>query len=64
MRVFVAGATGVLGRPVVPILAANGHPGHWDGSTPHHHETSPDVELVTADALEPAGRPRGSTPDE
>ena len=54
MRVFVAGATGVLGRQVVPILAANGHQVIGMGRRRTTMETSPDVELVTADALEPA----------
>ncbi len=25
MKIFVAGATGVIGRPLVPALIANGH---------------------------------------
>ncbi len=54
MRVFVAGATGVLGRQLVPILAANGHQVIGMGRRRTTMETSPDVELVTADALEPA----------
>jgi NAD(P)-dependent dehydrogenase (short-subunit alcohol dehydrogenase family) len=54
VRVFVAGATGVLGRQLVPILAANGHRVIGMGRRRTTMETSPDVELVTADALEPA----------
>ena len=54
MRVFVAGATGVLGRQLVPILAANGHHVIGMGRRRTTMETSPDVELVTANALEPA----------
>ena len=54
MRVFVAGATGVLGRQLVPILAANGHQVIGMGRHRTTMETSPDVKLVTADALEPA----------
>ncbi len=28
MRVFLAGATGVIGRPLVRMLLAEGHRGH------------------------------------
>jgi nucleoside-diphosphate-sugar epimerase len=52
MRVLVAGATGVLGRQLVPRLAANGH--HVIGIARRHRPnllTTPNVEMVTADAL-------------
>jgi nucleoside-diphosphate-sugar epimerase len=55
MRVFVAGATGVLGRQLLPLLAAHGHQvvgmaRNASAEVP----SSPNVELVTADALDPS----------
>ena len=52
MRVFVAGATGVLGRQLLPLLASHGHDviGMARGRGADVLG-SPYVELVTADAL-------------
>jgi len=52
MRVLVAGASGVLGRQLVPRLAASGH--HVIGMARRPRAslfTTPNVEMVTADAL-------------
>lgn len=53
MRVFVAGATGVLGRQLLPLLASHGHDviGMARGRGADVLG-SPYVELVTADALD------------
>lgn len=53
MRVFVAGATGVLGRQLLPLLASHGHDviGMARGRGADALG-SPYVELVTADALD------------
>ena len=67
MRVFVAGATGVLGRQLLPLLAAHGH--QVVGMARHASaevRSSPNVELVTADALDPsavASAVRRAAPD-
>ena len=52
MRVLVAGASGVLGRQLVPRLAASGH--HVIGMARRPRAslfTTPNVEMVSADAL-------------
>jgi len=53
MRVFVAGASGVLGWQLLPMLAAHGH--QVVGMARHTSAevgSNPNVELVTADALD------------
>jgi uncharacterized protein YbjT (DUF2867 family) len=55
VRVLVAGATGVIGRQLIPMLAAGGH--QVVGMARQLRAgfvTTPDVELVTADALDPS----------
>ena len=52
MRVLVAGASGVLGRQLVPRLAASGH--HVIGMARRPRAslfTTPNVDMVSADAL-------------
>jgi nucleoside-diphosphate-sugar epimerase len=51
MRVLLAGATGVIGRQAVPVLAAAGHQVVGLARTPTR---LPDAEVVAADALHPA----------
>ena len=59
MRIFVAGASGVLGWQLLPMLAAHGH--QVVGMARHTSAevgSNPNVELVTADALDAsASRP-------
>lgn len=54
MRVFLAGATGVIGRPLVPALIAEGH--HVTGMTRSHEKVAAlraaGAEAVVADALD------------
>jgi nucleoside-diphosphate-sugar epimerase len=56
MRVFVAGATGAIGRPLVPLLLAAGH--EVTGLTRSHERAAElraaGAEAVVADALDPA----------
>jgi nucleoside-diphosphate-sugar epimerase len=55
VRVLVAGATGVIGRQLIPMLAAGGH--QVVAMARHHRAeliTTCDMELVTADALDPS----------
>lgn len=51
MRVLLAGATGVIGRQAVPVLAAAGHQVTGLARSPGR---LPDAEVVAADALDPA----------
>jgi nucleoside-diphosphate-sugar epimerase len=51
MRILLAGATGVIGRQAVPVLAAGGHQVTGLARTPTR---LPDAEVVAADALDPA----------
>jgi nucleoside-diphosphate-sugar epimerase len=51
MRILLAGATGVIGRQTVPILAAAGHRVVGLART---RPASPNAEVVAADALDPA----------
>src|SRR3954467_1928893 len=55
MKVFVAGATGAIGRQLVPRLVANGHEVH--GMTRHQSKRGlvgeRGAEPVVADALDP-----------
>ena len=51
MRILLAGATGVIGRQAVPVLAAAGHEVVGLARTPAR---LPDAEAVAADALDPA----------
>jgi nucleoside-diphosphate-sugar epimerase len=51
MRILLAGATGVIGRQAVPVLAAAGHEVVGLARTPAR---LPDAEVVAADALDPA----------
>ncbi len=63
MRVLLAGATGVIGRQAVPILAAAGHQVTGLARTPAR---LPDAEVVAVDALDPtavAGAVRSADPD-
>jgi nucleoside-diphosphate-sugar epimerase len=55
MRVFVAGATGVLGRALVPLLVARGHEvvGMTRSSTKQDLVRSLGARPVVADALDP-----------
>jgi nucleoside-diphosphate-sugar epimerase len=50
MRILLAGATGVIGRQTVPILAAAGHQVVGLARTPAR---LPDAEVLAADALDP-----------
>jgi uncharacterized protein YbjT (DUF2867 family) len=47
MRILLAGATGVIGRQAVPVLAAAGHEVVGLARTPAR---LPDAEVVAADA--------------
>jgi nucleoside-diphosphate-sugar epimerase len=49
MRILLAGATGVIGRQTVPVLAAAGHQVIGLARTPARR---PDAEVVAADALD------------
>jgi nucleoside-diphosphate-sugar epimerase len=49
MRILLAGATGVIGRQAVPVLAAGGHQVTGLARTPTR---LPDAEVVAADALD------------
>ena len=52
---LVAGATGVIGRQLIPMLAAGGH--QVVGMARQQRAaliTTPDVEPLTADALDPS----------
>jgi nucleoside-diphosphate-sugar epimerase len=63
MRVLLAGATGVIGRQAVPVLAAAGHQVTGLARTPAR---LPDAEVVAVDALDPtavAGAVRSADPD-
>jgi nucleoside-diphosphate-sugar epimerase len=51
MRILLAGATGVIGRQAVPVLAAAGHQVIGLARTPGRR---PGAEVVVADALDPA----------
>ena len=51
MRVLLAGATGVIGRQAVPVLAAAGHQVIGLARTPIQ---LPDAEMVAVDALDRA----------
>jgi nucleoside-diphosphate-sugar epimerase len=51
MRILLAGATGVIGRQAVPVLAAAGHQVTGLARTP---APLPDAEVLAADALDPA----------
>lgn len=51
MRILLAGATGVIGRQAVPVLAAAGH--RVTGLA-RHPARLPDAEVVAADALDAA----------
>ena len=51
MRILLAGATGVIGRQAIPVLAAAGHQVTGLARTPAR---LPDAEVVAADALDPA----------
>lgn len=53
MRVLVAGATGVIGRRLVPVLAAAGH--DVVGLARSRDRAAPDTEVVVADALDREG---------
>jgi len=53
MRILVAGATGVIGRQLVPMLAAAGH--DVVGLARSDRRASPGQRLVLADALDRAG---------
>jgi nucleoside-diphosphate-sugar epimerase len=57
MRVLVCGATGVLGRPLVAVLVAGGHQVVALARSQKRTATLEEVgvEVVTADALDPAG---------
>jgi hypothetical protein len=50
MRVLLAGATGVIGRQAVPVLAAAGHQVTGLARTPAR---LPDAEVVAVDVLDP-----------
>jgi uncharacterized protein YbjT (DUF2867 family) len=50
MRVLLAGATGVIGRQAVPVLAAAGHQVTGLARAPAR---LPDAEVTAADALDP-----------
>ena len=54
MRVLVAGATGVIGRQLVPLLAEVGHEPIALARTDRRKKAVPGVEFVTADALDRA----------
>jgi len=63
MRILLAGATGVIGRQAVPVLAAAGHRVIGLARTPAR---LPDAEVVAADALDPvavARAVRAAAPD-
>ena len=63
MRILLAGATGVIGRQAVPVLAAAGHQVVGLARTPAR---LPDAEVLAADALDPAavaGAVRSAGPD-
>jgi nucleoside-diphosphate-sugar epimerase len=63
MRILLAGATGVIGRQAVPVLAAAGHQVVGLARTPAR---LPDAEVLAADALDPAavaGAVRAAAPD-
>jgi nucleoside-diphosphate-sugar epimerase len=63
MRILLAGATGVIGRQTVPVLAAAGHQVTGLARTPTR---LPDTQVVAADALDPtavAGAVRSAAPD-
>jgi nucleoside-diphosphate-sugar epimerase len=51
MRILLAGATGVIGRQAVPVLTAAGHQVTGMARTPAR---LPGVQVVAADALDPA----------
>src|SRR4029450_3404447 len=51
MRILLAGATGVIGRQAVPVLTAAGHQVTGMARTPAR---LPGVQMVAADALDPA----------
>jgi nucleoside-diphosphate-sugar epimerase len=51
MRILLAGATGVIGRQTVPVLAAAGHQVIGLARSPAH---LPGAKVVVADALDPA----------
>jgi uncharacterized protein YbjT (DUF2867 family) len=51
MRILLAGATGVIGRQAVPVLAAAGHQVVGLARTPAR---LPDAEVLAADALDRA----------
>ncbi|MGH8876347.1 MAG: NAD-dependent epimerase/dehydratase family protein [Stackebrandtia sp.] len=51
MRVLIAGATGVIGRRLVPLLSASGHEVIALSRTPGRG-TDPNVETIAADALD------------
>jgi uncharacterized protein YbjT (DUF2867 family) len=57
MRILLAGATGVIGRQAVPVLAAAGHQVVGLARTPAR---LPDAEVVAADALDPAAVQRAA----
>jgi uncharacterized protein YbjT (DUF2867 family) len=50
MRILLAGATGVIGRQTVPVLASAGHQVIGLARTPAR---LPDAEVVVGDALDP-----------
>jgi nucleoside-diphosphate-sugar epimerase len=54
MRVFVAGATGVIGRQLVPLLVEVGHEVVALSRSDRRRRDLPGVEFVTADALDRA----------
>lgn len=54
MRVFVAGATGVIGRQLVPLLVEVGHEVVALSRSDRRRQDVPGVEFVTADALDRA----------
>jgi nucleoside-diphosphate-sugar epimerase len=60
MKVFVAGATGVLGRALVPQLVARGHDvvGMTRTASKQDLVRSLGARAVVADALDPDASPR------
>lgn len=55
MRVLVAGATGVIGRQLLPASADAGHEAIGLAASPTRARPSPGTRLLVADALDRAG---------